>query len=75
MDLALDDGEASVRWRRAGSLTSHARPDGTGLGRSLPIKDPIEGVFITSSIVDPSNPTPPPVDQRVTGSEPRIPWP
>ena len=65
-------GEPPAVWGRAGSRTHHARTDHTGLRHSFLIKDPIESVFITSSIVDPSNPS---VDQRVTGPETRIPWP
>ncbi len=65
-------GEPPAVWGRAGSRTYHATRDHTGLRHSFLIKDPIESIFITSSIVDPTKPS---VDRRVTGSETRIPWP
>ena len=63
--------EPPAVWGRAGSRTYHATRDHTGLRHSFLIKDPIESIFITSSIVDPTKPS---VDRRVTGSETRIPW-
>ena len=73
LETGKDDlGEPPAVWGRAGSRTYHATRDHTGLRHSFLIKDPIESIFITSSIVDPTKPS---VDRRVTGSETRIPWP
>ena len=64
-------GEPPAVWGRAGSRTYHARPDHTGLRHTFLLRDPLESVFITSSITDSSSPA---VDREVSGPETRIPW-
>lgn len=64
-------GDPPAVWGRAGSRTYHGRPDHTGLRHTFLLRDPLESVFITSSITDSSSRI---VDQTVSGPETRIPW-
>ncbi|MDA8592564.1 hypothetical protein N9L90_01450 [Planctomycetota bacterium] len=64
-------GDPPAVWGRAGSRTYHASPDHTGLRHTFLLRDPVESVFITTSITDSSSPT---VDREVSGPETRIPW-